>query len=274
MNKNNLKFTIITIILGLTLSIPVFAMGKADLALSPGSGEHQIGKTFNVSIMANANEETVDTIRALASFPKDRLEVVDFSFGSLYSMPAGGNKYDNEAGTLSYGAGHPGGTSQSVVFGTITFKVKAIGKATVTISSDSQMIFMGEDKFTGKSSSASYILIAPPPPPPSPPPPVKEKEEPKEEEADEKESADIPFLKEETVADKEKEEIKEVDTEEKPEISEEEKKEKETSENKAEEKNKETSDKTWMIITIILSVFFGLAGYYYGRSKSRMIRRR
>ena len=263
---NNLKFTIITIILGLTLSIPVFAMGKADLTFSPGSGEYQIGETFIVSITANANEETVDTIRAKVNFPKDKLEVIDFDFGELYSMPAGGNKYDNEAGTLNYGAGHPGGTTQSGVFGKITFKAKAIGKATVTISSDSLMISAGEDKFTGKSFSASYNLIALLPP----------KEEKKEE-----------VKKEEP-----KEEIKEVDTEEEPEISEESAdasaeamadkenqeiitpSEEEASENETEEKDKETSDKTWMIITIILSVLFGLAGYYYGRSKNKSIRRR
>ena len=251
MKKNNLKFTIITIFLGLTLSVPVFAMGKADLTLSPGSGEHQIGETFVVSIMANVNEETVDTVRALANFPKDKLEVVKFNFGELYSMPAGGNKYDNEAGTLSYGAGHPGGTTQSGVFGKITFKVKAVGKATVTISSGSKMISAGEDKFTGKSSSASYNLIAPPPP-------KKEKEEVKEEEVEEEESADASV---EAVADKENQEIIAPFVE-------------ETSENETEEKDKETSDKTWMIITIILSVLFGLAGYYYGRSKNKIVRRK
>ena len=255
---NNLKFTIITIILGLTLSAPVFAMGKADLTFSPASGEHQIGETFIVSIMANTNEETVDTVRALATFPKDMLEVIDFTFGEIYSMPAGGNKYDNEAGTLSYGAGHPGGTSQSGVFGNITFKVKAVGKATVTISSDSKMISAGEDKFTGKSFSASYNLIAPPPPPEKEKEPEKEPEEEVEEE------------------------IKEIDIEEETEISEEENQddliiapsEEETSENKTEEKDGETSDKTWMIITIILSVLFGLAGYYYGRSKNKIVRRK
>ena len=254
MNKNNLKFTIITIILGLTLSIPVFAMGKANLTFSPASGEHQIGETFIVSITANANEETVDTVRALVNFPKDKLEVIDFDFGELYSMPAGGNKYDNEAGTLNYGAGHPGGTTQSGVFGKITFKAKVIGKAVVTISSDSLMISAGEDKFTGKSFSASYNLIAPPPPP--------EKEKEPEEEVEE--------------------EIKEIDIEEETEISEEENQddliiapsEEETSENKTEEKDGETSDKTWMIITIILSVLFGLGGYYYGRSKNKIVRRK
>ena len=65
---NNLKFTIITIILGLVLSVPAFAMGKADLALSPTSGEHQIGETFIVSIMANANEETIGTVRVKVNF--------------------------------------------------------------------------------------------------------------------------------------------------------------------------------------------------------------
>ncbi len=249
---NNLKFTIITIILGLVLSVPAFAMGKADLALSPTSGEHQIGETFIVSIMANANEETIGTVRVKVNFPKDKLEVVKFGFGEIYVYPAGGNKYDNEAGTLNYGAGHQGGTTQSGVFGEITFKVKAIGKAVVTISSDSLMILAGQDKFTGKSSSASYNLIAPPPPP-------------KEEEKEEVE-----------------EEIEEKDINEETEISEEENQEEliaapaieETSENETEEKDKETSDKTWMMTTIILSVFFGLAGYYYGRSKGKSIRRR
>jgi hypothetical protein len=262
---NNLKLTIITIILGLTLSAPVFAMGKADLTLSPASGEHQVGETFNVSIAANANEETVDTVRAKVNFPADKLEIANFTFGDIYSYPAGGNAYDNNAGTLSQGAGHPGGTTQSGTFGTIVFKAKAIGKATVTISSDSLMISAGEDKFTGKSFSASYNLTAPPPPPK------------KEEKV--KESADVPSLEEGTMADKE---IKEIEIEEETEISEEENQddliispsEEETFGNETEENNKETSDKTWMIITVILSVFFGLAGYYYGRSKNKIVRRK
>ena len=271
MNKNNL-FIAITIILGLTLSAPVFAMGKADLTFSPASGEHQIGETFIVSIMANANEETIDTVRALINFPADELEVVDFDFGEIYAYPAGGNKYDNEAGTLSQGAGHQGGTTQSGVFGKITFKVKAVGKATVTISSDSLMISAGEDKFTGKSFSSSYDLIAPPPPP------KKEKKV--------EESADASA---EAMADKEVEEIEieEVEDEESADASAEAMADKEnqddliiapseeeTSENETEEKDGETSDKTWMIITIILSVLFGLGGYYYGRSKNKIVRRK
>jgi len=262
-----IKFTIITIILGLTLSVPVFAVGKANLTLSPASGEYQVGKTFNVSIVANTNEEKIDTVRAKVNFHADKLEITKFDFGPLYSYPAGGNTYDNNAGTLSQGAGHPGGTTQSGTFGTITFKVKAPGKAIVTVSSDSLMISAGKNKFTGKSFSASYNLTTPPPPPQ-----VKKKE---------KESADASAK---SMADKE---IKEVDIEESADTSAESIADKEnqddlinrssteeTSENKTEEKDEKTSDKTWMLITIILSVFFGLSGYYYGRSKSRSIRRR
>ena len=160
-----IKFTIITIILGLTLSVPVFAVGKANLTLSPASGEYQVGKTFNVSIVANTNEEKIDTVRAKVNFHADKLEITKFDFGPLYSYPAGGNTYDNNAGTLSQGAGHPGGTTQSGTFGTITFKVKAPGKAIVTVSSDSLMISAGKNKFTGKSFSASYNLTTPPPHP-------------------------------------------------------------------------------------------------------------
>ena len=270
---NNLKVSIITIFLGLLICAPVFAMGKANLILSPASGEYQVGKTFNVSIIANTNEEKIDTVRAKVNFHADKLEITKFIFGSLYSYPAGGNAYDNSAGTLSQGAGHPGGTTQSGTFGTITFKVKAAGKAIITVSSDSLMISAGEDKFTGKSFSASYNLT-------TPPPPVKEKEEPKK-------PARIasPARNAESAAgwqsDAGGEEVKEVDIDEEPEISEEENQEdiiispseEETSE-EAEQKDEKTSDKTWMIITIILSVLFGLAGYYYGRSKSRTIRKK
>jgi hypothetical protein len=225
-------------------------MGNADLTLSPESGEHQVGETFIVSIMANANEETVDTIRAKVNFPKDKLEIIKFTFGEIYAYPAGGNEYDNEAGTLSQGAGHQGGTTQSGVFGKITFKAKAIGKAMVTISSDSLMISSGEDKFTGKSFSASYNLIAPPP---------SEEEEPEEETEISEEPADASA---EAMADKENQD----DVIIAPTFE-------ETSE-EVEGKDKETSDKTWMMITIILSVLFGLGGYYYGRSKNKIVRRK
>lgn len=134
------------------------AAGNASLAISPLSGSYKVGQTFNVAIFVDPGGDTIDSVRARLSYPPDLLEIKNFTFGSAFSFQAGGNGFDNNSGTFSYGAGVAGGTAQGTNFGTITFSVKAPGQAQITLGSDSLVLAAGENKYNGSGVVAVFAL--------------------------------------------------------------------------------------------------------------------
>lgn len=190
----------------LTTAALALAVGSASLSFSPANGSYQVGQTFKVVIYVNPVGEMIDMVRAKVSFPAQLLEIQGFSFYPSFNFPAGGNSYDNTAGTLSYGAGIAGGTDQTGPFGTITFKVKAVGEAPLVLGSDSLMLAGGEDKFNGQKTTATFTLSAAASSEPTPSPALQEspkeetpeKSSPKKTSSPEKVSKETP--KEEVVA--------------------------------------------------------------------------
>jgi len=138
----------------------------ATLSLSSSGGSYKVGQTFDVRVNVSPGEDNIDTVRAKLSFSQQQLEIEKFSLDSSYTFPTGSNGYDNNSGTLSYGAGVPGGTGKSGTFGIVTFKVKAPGEAKVTINPDSLVLSGGENKMAGSGQTVSYILVAPQQQPP------------------------------------------------------------------------------------------------------------
>jgi len=136
-----------------------FAAGSATINLSQDSSSYKVGQTFNVGISVDPVAGKIDMARVKLTFPSDLLEIKSFTPGSIFSFQAGGNGFDNSAGTFSWGAGISGGTTTTSNFGTITFNVKKIGLAQIAISNDSLVLASGVNEFNGKLSSVSYNLL-------------------------------------------------------------------------------------------------------------------
>jgi len=141
------------------------ATGSASINLSPTSGQYKVGQTFNVTINVNPGSEKIDMVRTKLTFSPDYLEVKSFSTTPTFSFQAGGNGFDNVTGTISEGAGVPGGITTPTNFGTIAFVVKKAGSAQVAISQDSLALSAGVNKFNGQTNAASFTLSAPAAPP-------------------------------------------------------------------------------------------------------------
>lgn len=154
--------------LGLAAIMGGLPVCAATFTFSPPNGSYQVGQDFNVNVYVDSREG-FDTVRANLKFSADNLEIKNFTRNSSFSFPSGENGHNNQTGTFSYGAGIPGGISQGSTFGTITFRAKSPGQATLEINGDSLILSDGENKFDGKNSTALFSLTSAATPTPSSP---------------------------------------------------------------------------------------------------------
>ena len=138
----------------------VFGAGSAGISLSPQAGTYKVGQTLNLIVTVNPGTEKIDMVRAKLTYPADLLQMQSFTTGSAFGFQAGGNGFDNTAGTLSWGAGAAGGITSTSKFGTAVFKVLKTGDAKISVTSDSLALSAGENKFNGQLSSSAFSLLA------------------------------------------------------------------------------------------------------------------
>lgn len=122
-----LLFIIISLIL-----FPNFALA-AILYLEPAEASYYQGDSFITEIRIDSEEECINTVDVNLSFPKDILEVIDFSSGnSMISLWLNPPAINRNLGLISFTGGIPGGycgilpgdPGKSNLLGKIIFKVK------------------------------------------------------------------------------------------------------------------------------------------------------
>lgn len=139
---------------------PISAAGSASIVFSPTTKTVSVGESFNISLVVNPAGATIDTVRALVSFPADLLEATGFSLSSAWPNASPGGSMDNTNGVLSQGGfSLTGGTGQSATFGTITFKAKSAGKATVGLISGTRLIQDGAEQISDTGLGKAVITI-------------------------------------------------------------------------------------------------------------------
>ncbi|MDD4333075.1 MAG: hypothetical protein PHT51_03090, partial [Patescibacteria group bacterium] len=123
------------------------ASGSATISLTSSKTTVATDTTFTVDVIINPNGESLDTARAVITFPAAYLEATNFTFKTLFSAKSPGNKIDNAAGIISQGGYNLGSAvTKSGVFGTITFKAKYATNAVISVGSSSRLISIGEEK--------------------------------------------------------------------------------------------------------------------------------
>lgn len=147
----------------------------ASLVVAPATVSVTKGQTFSVSLSANPAGVKSYTVKAELLFPSALLEVVSFTpaTGWLALSQPGYDLVDNVAGKLIKTGGYTGGFTEIKTFGTVIFKAKAAGNATIGVASTSLVLdAQSKNSLTGiQGSSAvtvSDIVVVPVPATPAP----------------------------------------------------------------------------------------------------------
>ncbi|MCX6757305.1 MAG: cohesin domain-containing protein [Candidatus Nomurabacteria bacterium] len=117
-------------------------LAHVEVSLSPRSGSFVEGSTFQVPILVNTKNRSINGIEIRINFDKNKLSIVNPTGGTsiigVWVEPPG---FDNTRGTASYVGVIPNGIiTESGLIGTITFKAKVSGKAVVSIASNSKIL--------------------------------------------------------------------------------------------------------------------------------------
>ncbi len=148
-----------SVAVALLMSCVTLAASSASLQFSGAQSTYTLSQHVIVNVLVNPNGATYDTVRTDITFPANLLSVQRVAINPAFSIASPENSYNNDLGTISYGAGIPGGNDKPATFATITFGIKKTGNATVTIDPASLVLANGENIFSGKSSQISFNII-------------------------------------------------------------------------------------------------------------------
>lgn len=138
--------------------MPISALAATTISFSPLAGEYREGQTFSVNVVVNP-QSPVYTVKAELNYSANLLEVQSFTFANNW-MPLSQSGYDlidNSNGVLIKTAGYPSGLSSQAALGTVVFRVKARGSATVKLG-DGSLVLDGNNANTINNFSSQVIF--------------------------------------------------------------------------------------------------------------------
>jgi len=128
------------------------ALAATTFSFSPSSISIRAGDIYNLKVIVHPHGVKNYTVMAQIQYPADLLEIKTFNFGNGWTAlsQSGYDLIDNKNGLLIKTAGYPGGISDSVIFGTISFAAKKAGDGVIRANGDSlafdatsQNVFVG-----------------------------------------------------------------------------------------------------------------------------------
>jgi len=134
MNKTILK----TILVGVGLFLIAPIASAATLIFSPSTVNVTTGNSFSVQVSIDPVVK-VGAVEVELNYPADLLEVTSFTLDGSW-MPAGDNSINNATGVALKSGGYPGGITTPKVFGTVIFRAKKTGSATVSLGAKSMAL--------------------------------------------------------------------------------------------------------------------------------------
>lgn len=157
MEKKILVASIFTLLFYFLSAKPVLA--AVSFSLSPASGTYTVGSQFDLNIVMDTGGDAVDSISVRGSFPIANLEAVGQLTSATFTLVLV-NTLDNTTGTIRFDAGSQvDQNGSSIVVAKMTFKAKAAGSATVTISNASQAVEAASNTYLDTSGgSGQYTL--------------------------------------------------------------------------------------------------------------------
>ncbi len=140
----------------------------ASLKISPIAGVYEVGGLVDVSFVVDTGGQAINAVQADILFPADKLQVVNpVASTSFISLWVTAPTYSNTDGTLHFQGGlpTPGIKTSGGVVSTVTFRIKAAGKAAIRYAPTSRVLLndgAGTNILTS-SGSAEFTLKIPPP---------------------------------------------------------------------------------------------------------------
>jgi hypothetical protein len=139
----------------------------AAFLLSPTSGTFTVGSTFDVQILLDTDDESINALDVSLRFPPDKLQLVSPKTSlSIISVWTSQPKFNNQNGSVRLQGGIPGGVNvNSALVATLTFRVKSVGNAIVSFGDESKALLndgLGTNDLR-RREGAVYSLVLPPP---------------------------------------------------------------------------------------------------------------
>ncbi len=158
-----MKQTIVGLLILILLSPSMaFAEGSATLSINASDVSARVGELFDVRISGNANNEAIDTIRAVVTFDPTVVRVQSVRLTGSFDRSAPGNYLDNATGKVSWGAFTLEGPMNGAFdYATVTFLAMKEGSASVNLSADSRMISDGEERVKAAALTGTTLRIDP-----------------------------------------------------------------------------------------------------------------
>jgi hypothetical protein len=133
----------------------------ASLSVSPSSGYLTVGKSITVRVVVGSGGQSVNAIAGQLHFSNDLLTLVGLSKGCLVNLWAQEPVYSNAAGSVSFQGvilnGYTGGAGTVV---TLTFRAKAAGTASISISGSTSSVLLNDGQGTNVLSSTSGATVS------------------------------------------------------------------------------------------------------------------
>ncbi len=140
----------------------------ASLKISPTSGTYEVGGLVDVSFIVDTGGQAINAVQADVQFPPDKLQVVNpVASTSFISLWVTAPTYSNTDGTIHFQGGlpTPGIKTSGGVISTVTFRIKATGKATIRFASTSRVLLNdgAGTNILSSTGTADFDLKTPPP---------------------------------------------------------------------------------------------------------------
>lgn len=161
----------LAVIVGILLwgSLAVGQAYAASLYFWPSSGNHNAGSSFQTTIFVKSEDQAMNAVSGVLTFPTDKLEVTSLSkSGSVISFWAQDPSFSNATGTINFEgvALNPGYTGKAGKILTVSLRAKKPGDAALQWATGSVLANDGlGTPITGALGSARFALATPPPPP-------------------------------------------------------------------------------------------------------------
>ena len=146
----------VTMVSALMFAVPVFA--DTTVVFTPSTVNVAEGAKFSVVLAVDSKGTNNYVEKLVLNYPANQLEVVSFTQSPNWmAVPtqAGYDLIDNTKGVLIKTAGYANGISAKTDFGTIVFKAKTAGPATITVGTDS----LAYEKTTQTAISGAGVTV-------------------------------------------------------------------------------------------------------------------
>ncbi len=146
--------------LALAIALVAVPASAATITLTPTTVNVTKGQTFTVVVNANGEGTRIYTVKSIVTYPPALLEATTMVIDAAWPLTPPGNAINNPGGSLTYTAGFTGGFTDAKKFGTITFRAKESGNATIAVASGSAAYDAQSANKVAGAQGASAVTIA------------------------------------------------------------------------------------------------------------------